>query len=463
MALHHTHHQGNLDDIFASTDLSVSAPKWEVPQCPMDKQHAYQIISDELMLDGNSRLNMATFCGTWMEDMVQRLLAQTFDKNMVDRDEYPQTAEIERRCVHMIASLWNATDRDLEIGTSTVGSSEACQLAGMAMKWRWRNRRKAEGKAIDRPNVVMGHNVQVCWHKFARYWDVEERLIPMAPGRYVINAEEVVKRCDENTIGVVTILGSTFTGEYEPVKDISEALDSLQEDTGLDIPVHVDGASGAMVAPFIQPNLLWDFRVDRVVSINTSGHKFGLAPLGVGWVVWRNQEYLPEDLIFKVNYLGGDMPDFAINFSRPGGQVCCQYYNFLRLGKEGYAAIHQACQDVAAHLAAELEKIGPFEIIHRGTDIPVVSWKLRGENGLAGHSLFDLAERLRYRGWQVPAYSLPENLQGLVVQRIVVRHGFSKDLAEALLSDIRETVTTFLKYGRHPLMDSAEARGFAHL
>ena len=241
----------------------------------------------------------------------------------------------------------------------------------------------------------MVRNVQVCWHKFARYWDVGEPLIPMAPGRYVINAEEVVKRCDENTIGVVTILGSTFPGEYEPLKDISAALDSLQKDTGLDIPVHVGGASGAMVAPFIQPDLLWDLRVDRVVSINTSGHKLGLVPLGVGWVVWRNQEYLPEDLIFKVNYLGGDMPDFAINFSRPGGQACCQYCNFLGLGKEGFAAIHQACQGVAAHLAAEPGEIGPFEIIHRGTNIPVVSWKLRGENGRAGLSLFDLAERLR--------------------------------------------------------------------
>jgi len=463
MPLHKANCHADLDDVFASNDLSVTAPKYSVPEHQMEARHAYQIISDELMLDGNSRLNLATFCGTWMEDEVRRLMAETFDKNMVDRDEYPQTAEIERRCVHMIADLWNAPDPDRAVGTSTVGSSEACQLAGMAMKWRWRNARKAAGKDIDKPNIIMGVNVQVCWHKFARYWDVEERLIPMEGDRYIISPEEVIKRCDENTIGVVAILGSTFTGQYEPVKEIADALDKLQADTGLDVPLHVDGASGAMVAPFIQPDLEWDFRNTRVVSINTSGHKYGLAPLGVGWAVWRDHDHLPDDLIFNVNYLGGDMPDFAINFSRPGGQVCCQYYNFLRLGREGYARIQQNCQDVALMLAGEIGKMGPFEIIHPGSDIPVLSWKLREDADLNGHTLFDLAEKLRHRGWQVPAYTLPKNRTDLAVQRIVVRHGFSRDLARALLSDMKECLDVFAKYERHPSMDEAPRQSFSHL
>jgi glutamate decarboxylase len=463
MPLHKADFCDHFDDVFASNDLDVTAPKLRLPEHQMEAKHAYQIISDELMLDGNSRLNMATFCGTWMEDEVRRLMNETFDKNMVDRDEYPQTAEIERRCVHMIADLWNAPDADKAVGTSTVGSSEACQLAGMAMKWRWRNRRKAEGKSIEKPNIVMGVNVQVCWHKFARYWDVEERLVPMAEGRYIISAEEVLKLCDENTIGVVAILGSTFTGQYEPVKEIAQALDSFQAETGHDIPVHVDGASGAMVAPFIQPELEWDFRLDRVVSINTSGHKYGLAPLGVGWVAWRDAEYLPDDLIFNVNYLGGDMPDLAINFSRPGGQVCCQYYNFLRLGKQGYAKIQQACQNVALYLSREIAEIGPFEIIHDGSDIPVLSWRVKGGGTINGHSLFDLSERMRNRGWQVPSYTLPRNLQDTAVQRIVVRHGFSKDLARALLVDLKECVALFQKYERHPSMGEEKKQGFTHL
>ncbi|MDG2482912.1 MAG: glutamate decarboxylase, partial [Alphaproteobacteria bacterium] len=351
----------------------------------------------------------------------------------------------------------------LAVGTSTVGSSEACQLAGMAMKWRWRNARKAAGKDGDKPNIIMGVNVQVCWHKFARYWDVEERLIPMEGDRFIISAEEVLKLCDENTIGVVAILGSTFTGQYEPVVEIATALDKLQAETGLDIPLHVDGASGAMIAPFIQPDLEWDFRCERVVSINTSGHKYGLAPLGVGWAVWRNQEFLPDDLIFNVNYLGGDMPDFAINFSRPGGQVCCQYYNFLRLGREGYAKIQQNCQDTALSLAEAIGKMGPFEIIHPGNDIPVLSWKLKDGEDFNGYTLFDLGERLRHRGWQVPAYTLPKNRQDLIVQRIVVRHGFSRDLAKALLTDMKECLEVFAKHKRDPSMFENPKQGFTHL
>ena len=335
-----------LDDIYSSADLAQSMPKYKMPELEHDPRHAYQVVHDELMMDGNSRQNLATFCQTWVEEQVHQLMDECIDKNMIDKDEYPQTAEIEARCVHMLADLWNSPDAENTLGCSTTGSSEAAMLGGMALKWAWRKKMKALGKPTDKPNMICGP-VQVCWHKFARYWDIELREIPMEGDRLIMTAEEVIKRCDENTIGVVPTLGVTFTCQYEPVQAVHDALDQLQKDTGLDIPMHVDAASGGFLAPFCDPDLIWDFRLPRVKSINASGHKFGLSPLGVGWVVWRDASALDEDLIFNVNYLGGNMPTFALNFSRPGGQIVAQYYNFLRLGKEGYRKIHQACYDLS--------------------------------------------------------------------------------------------------------------------
>ena len=353
------------DDVYASVDLSVSMPKYRFPDSEHDPRHAYSVVHDELMLDGNSRQNLATFCQTWAEPEVHKLMDECMDKNMVDKDEYPQTGEIEARCIHMLADLWNSPAEANTIGSSTTGSSEAAMLGGMAMKRRWEARQKAAGKPVDKPNMISGP-VQICWHKFARYWDIELREIPMEQGRLLMTPEEVIKRCDENTIGVVPTLGVTFTCQYEPVQAVADALDQLEKDQGLDIPIHVDGASGGFLAPFCAPDLVWDFRIPRVKSINSSGHKFGLSPLGVGWIVWREEKDLPEELIFWVNYLGGNMRDIALNFSRPGGQVVCQYYNFLRLGKEGYRKIHTACYETANYLASEIEKLGPFEIIYGG-------------------------------------------------------------------------------------------------
>ena len=309
-----------LDEVLASSDPSIGVPKYKMPEREQNPRLAYQIVIDELMLDGNSRQNLATFCQTWLEPEVKRIMDLAIDKNMIDKDEYPQTAELEERCVHMLADLWNSPDAANTLGTSTTGSSEAAMLGGMALLWKWRSRRKAEGKPCDQPNLVCGP-VQICWHKFVRYWDVEIREIPLEGDRLIMNAAEAVKRCDDNTIGVVPTLGVTFTGHYEPVQEVSAALDRLQAETGLDIPIHVDGASGGFLAPFTCPELLWDFRLPRVKSINSSGHKFGLAPVGVGWIVWRDKSDLPEKLIFNVNYLGGNMPTFALNFSRPGGQI----------------------------------------------------------------------------------------------------------------------------------------------
>ncbi len=366
------------DDVYASSDLSVSMPKYRIPDSEIDPRHAYQVVADELMLDGNSRQNLATFCQTWSEPEVHRLMDLALDKNMIDKDEYPQTAEIEERCVNILAGLWNSPDAANTAGTSTTGSSEAAMLGGMALLWNWRKRRRAAGKPADRPNLVTGP-VQICWHKFTRYWEIEHREIPMEGDRLIMTPDEVIKRVDENTIGVVPTLGVTFTCQYEPVEAVSAALDDLAARTGLDVPIHVDGASGGFLAPFVDPELVWDFRLPRVKSINTSGHKFGLAPLGVGWVIWRDKEDLPEELIFDVNYLGGNMPTFALNFSRPGGQIIAQYYNFLRLGREGYRKIHEAGYRNAQYLADEIARLGPFELIYDGRGgIPAVAWKLCG-------------------------------------------------------------------------------------
>jgi len=449
------------DDIFATGGMSISMPKYKMPDEQHSARDAYQIVKDELMLDGNSRQNLATFCQTWIEPEVHDLMDLTIDKNMIDKDEYPQTAELEARCVHMLADLWNAPDAANTLGTSTTGSSEAAMLGGMSLLWNWRARQKAAGKSIDKPNFVTGP-VQVCWHKFARYWGVEHREIPMEGDRLIMNAEEVLKYVDENTICVVPTLGVTFTCDFEPVKEVSDALDKLEKETGLNIPIHVDGASGGFLAPFIFPDLEWDFRLERVKSINTSGHKFGLSPLGVGWIIWRDKTDLPEDLIFNVNYLGGNMPTFALNFSRPGGQIVAQYYNFLRLGKEGYRKIHQACYLTAQYLASEIGKMESFEIIYNGHGgLPALAWKLK-EGVDHNFTLFDLADRLRTRGWQVPAYTLPANREDLAIQRILVKHGFSRDLASLLLNDYRDAVAHF---DNHPVgipLSEEEGGSFKH-
>ncbi|RJP31255.1 MAG: glutamate decarboxylase [Actinobacteria bacterium] len=463
--LHSNKDKEELDELLAPAYAVAFAfkevPKYKLPDGEMAPRVAYHIIADELMMDGNSRQNLATFCTTWVPKEVRELMASSIDKNMIDKDEYPQTAEIECRCVNILADLWNSPQAAKTIGCSTTGSSEAAMLGGMALKWRWRKKMSAQGKPTDKPNMVTGP-VQICWHKFARYWDIELREIPMQPDRFLMNGEEAVKRCDENTIAVVPTLGVTFTGQYEPVKEISDALDRLQEEKGLDIPIHVDAASGGFLAPFLHPDLVWDFRLPRVKSINTSGHKFGLAPLGVGWVVWRDKEDLPGELVFNVNYLGGEMPTFALNFSRPGGEVIAQYYNFLRLGREGYYKIQKTCRDVAVYLAEQIAKMGPFSIIYNGDGgIPALCWRMQ-EGADPGFTLFDLAEKLRSRGWQVPAYTLPPDCRDIAVQRILVRHGVSFDMASLLLEDMRRCLEFFAKHPVASPIQPQEGSSFNH-
>jgi glutamate decarboxylase len=308
----------------------------------------------------------------------------------------------------------------------------------------------------------MGSNVQVCWEKFCRYWQVEPRLVPMAKGRYHLTGPEAAARCDENTIGVVAVLGSTMDGSYEPVSEINEHLDKLAAAGGPDVPIHVDGASGGFVAPFLQPDLDWDFRVPRVASINASGHKYGLVYPGVGWVVWREASALPDDLVFNVNYLGGEMPTFALNFSRPGAHVAAQYYNFLRLGFAGYQRVHQACQDVAVHMSSRIAKMGPFELISAGRDLPVFAFRLASPQPT--YTVFDLTERLRGRGWLVPAYTFPEDLTDMAVIRVVVRNGFTRDLADLFLTDLEHHWRTLAAHPHDcpPLVPEGKRKSFSH-
>jgi glutamate decarboxylase len=438
---------------------SGRAPRHTLPDLELDPDTAYQVVHDELMLDGNARLNLATFVTTWMEPQAEKLMADTFDKNMIDKDEYPRTAELEQRCVNMLSRLWNSPASEAATGTSTTGSSEAAMLAGMALKWRWRDRQRAAGKPSDRPNMVMGTNVQVCWEKFCRYWDVEMKLAPMEGESYHLTAEQAVSYCDENTIGVVAVLGSTFDGSYEPIADICAALDRLQADTELDVPVHVDGASGGFVAPFIDTDLVWDFRLPRVQSINASGHKYGLVYPGVGWVIWREPDALPDDLVFNVNYLGGNMPTFALNFSRPGNQVAAQYYNFLRLGFDGYRRVQQTSRDVARYTADAIAAMGPFKLLTDGSELPVFAFALNDDS--LPYTVFDVSERLRDRGWLVPAYTFPENRTDLAALRIVIRNGFSRDLADLLVADLQRHVD-YLGNLPQPLPRSAAGEGFKH-
>lgn len=429
--------QRHLSSAYGTRYMSSPVPKYELPDEQMPAHVAYQLIHDEMNLDGNPALNLATFVTTWMEPEADRLVAECLGKNYIDQDEYPQTTEIHNRCVNMLAHLYHAPADHASVGTATVGSSEAIHLAGLALKWNWRRRRADAGKGADKPNLVMGHNVQVVWEKFARYFDVEPRYVPMTATRYVLGVDEALAMVDENTIGVVGVLGSTYTGEYEPIKELNDALAARNAETGWAVPIHVDAASGGFVAPFVDPNLEWDFRLPLVKSINVSGHKYGLVYPGVGWVIWRDQAELPDDLIFHVNYLGGDQPTFNLNFSKGAGQVVAQYYNFLRLGRQGYREIMLCLQETARYLAGAVDEMAHFDILSAPTGLPLVCMRLQGDRP---YTVFDVSDRLRERGWIVPAYTLAPNAEDIAVLRVVVREGLSRDMVEMLVADLRRAV-----------------------
>ncbi|CEI74250.1 MULTISPECIES: glutamate decarboxylase [Romboutsia] len=402
---------------------------------------AYQLIKDELMNEGNARLNLCTFCQTYMEPEATKLMAETLEKNAIDKSEYPQTTEMENRCVSMLADLWNAPEDMKYIGTSTVGSSEACMLGGMAMKFRWRNRAKEAGIDVNakKPNLVISSGYQVCWEKFCVYWDIEMRLVPMDEEHMSLDVDKVLDYVDDYTIGVVGLLGITYTGKFDDIKALDALLEEYNKTAKISVPIHIDGASGGMFVPFIDPELEWDFRLKNVVSISTSGHKYGLVYPGIGWVIWKDEEYLPKELIFEVSYLGGSMPTMAINFSRSASQVIGQYYNFLRLGFEGYRQIHQRTKDVAMYLSREIEATGLFKIYNDGENLPIVCYRLKDDVNVEW-TLYDLADRLAMKGWQIPAYPLPINLQNTIIQRIVCRADLSHDMAELFIRDLKMAI-----------------------
>ena len=446
----------------AQRDLSgMVIPRDALSENGIHADLAYRLIHDHLMLDGNAMLNLATFVGTWMEPEALQLMQECADKNMIDKDEYPQTAELENRCLRMLARLWNAPDPDAAVGTSTTGSSEACMLGGMVMRWHWRQRRTAQGLDDRRPNLVMGTNTQICWDKFCAYFDVEARMVPISNEHLHLTGQRAADACDENTIGVVGVLGSTFDGSYEPIAEIQACLDQLQQRSGLDIPIHVDGASGGFVAPFNSPDLQWDFRLSRVQSINTSGHKYGGVLPGVGWVLWREQAALPEELRFNVNYLGGQMPTIGMNFSRPGAQVVAQYFNFIHLGYQGYCQRMASLEAIASYIADSIAAMQSLKLVsHPRGQLPVFAVSL--DDAVTDWSVFQLSERMRVRGWQVPAYTMPANCEQLAVLRFVIRAGFTRDMADLLLCDLRHAVD-WLEKLTVPLPDpNPEHRPFRH-
>jgi glutamate decarboxylase len=369
-----------------------------------------------------------------MEPTAEKLMAETLNKNYVDQDEYPQTTKIQNRCVNMLSRLFNIPDKHTAIGTSTVGSSEAIHLAGLSMKWNWRDRHIKENKPHDKPNIVMGHNVQVCWEKFARYFEVEPRYVPLTENRFILGVDEALELIDENTIGVVGILGSTYTGEFEPIQELNDALEKLNVETGWDVPIHVDAASGGFVAPFIYPKLQWDFRLSQVRSINVSGHKYGLVYPGIGWAIWRNQEALHNELIFHVNYLGGDESTFNLNFSKGASQILAQYYNFLRLGFEGYQNIMENLMEITKYLGKAIDNMEEFDLISNFESLPLICLKLKNDQDF---TVFDISHKLRERGWIVPAYTMAPNAEHISVLRVVIREGFSLDMAEMLFNDLK--------------------------
>jgi glutamate decarboxylase len=426
-----------LNPTYASRSFSHEIPKYRLPASGVSADAAYQLVHDELNLDGNPALNLASFVTSWMEPQADRLAAETLAKNLIDQDEYPQSEVIHRRVVSMIARLFHAPSAGQATGTATIGSSEAIMLAMLAHKRSWQRRRESVGEPADRPNLVMGADVHTCWEKFARYFEVEARIVPMEEGRYTIGATDVEPLLDERTIGVAALHGSTFTGQMDDLASIDALLGRVESERGWRIPMHVDAASGGFVTPFSEPELQWDFRLERVRSINVSNHKFGLVYPGMGTVVFRDVGDLPQELVFHINYLGGDMPNYSLNFSRPSSSVILQYFAFLRLGHEGYSEIVASVLANAQALAHELGAFDELELLNDGSRYPIVIVRAKDPEKL---DLTLLSQLLRARGWIVPAYTLPPNAEHITVLRMVIKENFSRDMVDMLAHDIRTAI-----------------------
>jgi glutamate decarboxylase len=426
--------------------LTQDAPDGKFPEGRMDPDDAKIMIEQDLMLDGDPDRNLATFVTTWMEPQAQALIAENLHRNFIDHAEYPQTAEIEQRCIRMLADLFNAEECEEGIrGARTQGSSEAIMLGALSLKWKWRERREADKKSTDKPNLIFGGDVHVVWEKFCRYFDVEPRIVPLQQGKYTIGPEDVEPHIDENTIGVAAVLGTTFTGHADDIQGINRLLLEIKDKQGLDVPLHVDAASGGFVWPFLFPDSLWDFRLEQVQSINASGHKFGLVYPGIGWLIFRDPNELPKDLVFTENYLGKEDATFTLNFSTGSAMVLAQYYNFCRFGREGYKMVMEVMQANAYELAEKIKAIGPFELVGSGEQLPLVAFKLAGEQP---YDEFDISAQLAaMRGWMVPAYTLPPDAQDEQIMRALVKLTLGRTLVDTLAGDIAEATELLAKKG----------------
>jgi glutamate decarboxylase len=434
---------------FGNRFLLEPAPDQRLPEHGMPAVDAMRLIGEELVLDGIPMRNLATFVTTWMEPEANRVIAENLHRNFIDHAEYPQTAEIEQRCIRMLADLFHAPGETT--GARTQGSSEAIMLGALSLKWKWRGRREKAGKDTARPNLIFGGDVHVVWEKFCRYFDVEPRIIPLQRDKYTIGPEDVEPHIDENTIGVAAVLGTTFTGHSDDIVGINDLLVRLKNEKGIDVPLHVDGASGGFVWPFLYPDSEWDFRLEQVRSINASGHKFGLVYPGVGWLVFREKSDLPEDLVFYENYLGKTDATFTLNFSTGSAMVLAQYYNFVRFGHAGYRYIMETMMANSRALAERITEIGEFQLIGEGEEqLPLVAFQLSGEHNF---DEFDVASQLAAeRGWMVPAYTLPPNANHVTIMRALVKLTLGHTLATTLASDIAEACETLKqKGGMHEL------------
>jgi glutamate decarboxylase len=445
-----TTHVDTHGDRYGNAFLLSEAPDHRLPKAGMPAADAMRLLGEDLVLDGIPMRNLATFVTTWMEPEAERVVTENLHRNYIDHAEYPQTAEIEQRCIRMLADLFHAPGETT--GTRTQGSSEAIMLGALSLKWKWRARRTASGKPTDRPNLVFGGDVHVVWEKFCRYFDVEPRIIPLQPDRYTIGPEDVEPHVDENTIGVAAVLGTTFTGHADDIVGINDLLVRLEDERGLDVPLHIDGASGGFVWPFLYPASRWDFRLEKVRSINVSGHKYGLVYPGLGWLVFRERADLPDDLVFYENYLGKRDATFTLNFSTGASMVLAQYYNFIRYGSDGYRYIMATMQANARVLAEQIVQTGYFDLIGSEDEeqLPLVAFKLTEDRG---YDEFDIASQLAAeRGWMVPAYSLPPNAEHVTIMRALVKQTLGRALATTLAGDIGQACRTLdTKGGLHEL------------
>ncbi len=423
----------------------TTAPAQFIPQKGVDGATAYQLVKDESYPQTQPKLNLATFVTTYMDEYATKLMNEAIDVNYIDETEYPRVALMSGRCINIIANMWNTPEKsDSKCGALGIGSSEACMLGGVAAWLRWRERRKAAGKAYDNPNLVMSSAFQVVWEKFCQLWQIELRTIPISMKRQTLDPAEALALCDENTICIVPIVGVTWTGLNDDVEGLDKALSVYNSKTGYEIPIHVDAASGGFILPFMKPELKWDFRLKNVISISTSGHKYGLVYPGLGWVVWRDKSYLPADMSFSVNYLGASITQVGLNFSRPAAQILGQYYNFVHLGFEGYRSVQQASMEIATYCHKQIGQMNCFTNFAESVDNPLFIWSMDEEyNKEAKWTLYDLQNRMQQNGWMIPAYTMPKDIDDMIVMRVVVRQGMTLDMAEMLLEDLRTAIAEF--------------------